>query len=451
MEEPPSELNYIFIQILNPALSAGDFFSVFLNLLTILLLIFLSAIFSGSENAFFSLTQLQYEELTEEENSASRAIQYLHSSPKKLLATILIANTFVNIAVVMVTTGLFSILFDFGSNPLFGFLLEVVFVTFMLVLLGEVIPKIYAFQNNVKVTKFVAVPMYTMYKVFQPLVYVLESTTAIIDKRVTKRGHVLSVDELTHAIDITSEKDAPKQEKSILKGIVNFGNTTVKQIMRQRPDVLAVDENMSFKQLMVTIIDAGYSRVPVFQNNLDHIKGILFTKDLLPLLYEEDFDWKTLIRPAFLVPESKKIDDLLKEFQSKRMHLAIVVDEFGGTSGLLTMEDILEEVFGEIHDEFDEDEHIYSKLNENTYVFEAKMLINDVCRYMEIDPEEFEEIRKESDTLGGMLLELNGDIPNLGQEIVFEKFTFKIEAVDNRRIKRIKVTIDQISSESNEN
>jgi CBS domain containing-hemolysin-like protein len=189
----------------------------------------------------------------------------------------------------------------------------------------------------------------------------------------------------------------------------------------------------------------------VFQNNLDHIKGILFTKDLLPLLYEEDFDWKTLIRPAFLVPESKKIDDLLKEFQSKRMHLAIVVDEFGGTSGLLTMEDILEEVFGEIHDEFDEDEHIYSKLNDFTYVFEAKMLINDVCRYMEIDPEEFEEIRKESDTLGGMLLELTGDIPGLGQEIVFDRFTFKIEAVDKRRIKRIKVTIKQNQTEIDEN
>ncbi len=279
----------------------------------------------------------------------------------------------------------------------------------------------------------------------------MESTTAIIDKRITKRGHVLSVDELTHAIDITSEKDSPNQERNILKGIVNFGNTTVKQIMRQRPDVLAVDENLSFKQLMVTIIDAGYSRVPVFQNNLDHIKGILFTKDLLPLLYEEDFDWKTLIRPAFFVPESKKIDDLLKEFQSKRMHLAIVVDEFGGTSGLLTMEDILEEVFGEIHDEFDEDEHIYSKLNDFTYVFEAKMLINDVCRYMEIDAEEFEEIRKESDTLGGMLLELTGDIPGLGQEIVFDRYTFKIEAVDKRRIKRIKVTIKQNQSEIDEN
>jgi len=451
MEEPPSELNSIFLQVLNPALGAGDMVSIILNLLTIFLLIFLSAIFSGSENAFFSLSKAQYEELIEEENASSKATKFLHSNPKKLLATILIANTFVNIAVVMVTTGLFSILFNFSANPLFGFLLEVVFVTFMLVLLGEVIPKIYAFQNNIKVTRFVSVPMFYMYKIFQPLVFLLESTTAIIDKRITKRGHVLSVDELTHAIDITSEKDSPNQERNILKGIVNFGNTTVKQIMRQRPDILAVDENMSFKQLMVTIIDAGYSRVPVFQNNLDHIKGILFTKDLLPLLYEDDYDWKTLIRPAFLVPESKKIDDLLKEFQSKRMHLAIVVDEFGGTSGLLTMEDILEEVFGEIHDEFDEDEHIYSKLNDFTYVFEAKMLINDVCRYMEIDPEEFEEIRKESDTLGGMLLELTGDIPGLGQEIVFDRFTFKIEAVDKRRIKRIKVTIKQYQPEIDEN
>jgi gliding motility-associated protein GldE len=451
MEEPPSELNSIFLQVLNPALGAGDMVSIILNLLTIFLLIFLSAIFSGSENAFFSLSKAQYEELIEEENASSKATKFLHSNPKKLLATILIANTFVNIAVVMVTTGLFSILFNFSANPLFGFLLEVVFVTFMLVLLGEVIPKIYAFQNNIKVTRFVSVPMFYMYKIFQPLVFLLESTTAIIDKRITKRGHVLSVDELTHAIDITSEKDSPNQERNILKGIVNFGNTTVKQIMRQRPDILAVDENMSFKQLMVTIIDAGYSRVPVFQNNLDHIKGILFTKDLLPLLYEDDYDWKTLIRPAFLVPESKKIDDLLKEFQSKRMHLAIVVDEFGGTSGLLTMEDILEEVFGEIHDEFDEDEHIYSKLNDFTYVFEAKMLINDVCRYMEIDPEEFEEIRKESDTLGGMLLELTGDIPGLVQEIVFDRFTFKIEAVDKRRIKRIKVTIKQYQPEIDEN
>jgi gliding motility-associated protein GldE len=298
-----------------------------------------------------------------------------------------------------------------------------------------------------KVANFVAVPMYTVYQFFLPLVYVLESTTAVLDKRITKRGHILSVDELSHAIDITTEKGAPKQEKSILKGIVNFGNTTVKQIMSQRPDMVAVDENLNFKQLMLTVVDSGYSRIPVFKNNLDQIEGILFTKDLLPLLYLDDYNWKTLLRPAFFVPETKKIDDLLKEFQSKRMHLAIVVDEFGGTSGLISMEDILEEIFGEINDEFDDEEQIYSKLNDHTFVFEAKMLIHDVCRHLEIDSEVFDEVRKEADTLGGLLLEINGDIPKYGQEIQFNEFVFKVEAVDKRRIKRVKITINHPSNE----
>jgi len=217
--------------------------------------------------------------------------------------------------------------------------------------------------------------------------------------------------------------------------------------MSQRPDMVAVDENLNFKQLMLTVVDSGYSRIPVFKNNLDQIEGILFTKDLLPLLYLDDYNWKTLLRPAFFVPETKKIDDLLKEFQSKRMHLAIVVDEFGGTSGLISMEDILEEIFGEINDEFDDEEQIYSKLNDHTFVFEAKMLIHDVCRHLEIDSEVFDEVRKEADTLGGLLLEINGDIPKYGQEIQFNEFVFKVEAVDKRRIKRVKITINHPSNE----
>ncbi len=448
MDEPPVNLTPLLLQFLNQNFDSLSIASLLVDLILLLLLITLSAIFSSSENAFFSIVPSQLEELVSDENAKSKSIKYFHKHPKKLLGTILIANTFVNIAVVMVTTSIFTILFDFTANPVLGFLLEVVFVTFLLVLLGEVIPKIYAFQHNMKVANFVAVPMYTVYKCFQPLVFVLESTTAIIDKRITKRGHILSVDELTHAIDITTEKDAPKQEKSILKGIVNFGNTTVKQIMSQRPDMVAVDENLHFKQLMLTVIDSGYSRIPVFKNNLDQIEGILFTKDLLPLLYQEDYNWKTLLRPAFFVPETKKIDDLLKEFQSKRMHLAIVVDEFGGTSGLITMEDILEEIFGEINDEFDDEEQIYSKLNDHTFVFEAKMLINDVCRHLEIDSEVFDEFRKEADTLGGLLLEINGDIPKYGQEISFNEFVFKIEAVDKRRIKRVKVTINNSNNET---
>jgi putative hemolysin len=449
MDEPPVNLFIVTLQFLNQNFDSISAFSLLVDLFLLILLISLSAIFSSSENAFFSINSAQLEELVAVENAKSKSIRYFHQHPKKLLGTILIANTFVNIAVVMVTTSIFTILFDFSASPIIGFLLEVVVVTFLLVLLGEVIPKIYAFQHNMKVANFVAVPMYTVYKFFLPLVYVLESTTAVLDKRITKRGHILSVDELSHAIDITTEKGAPKQEKSILKGIVNFGNTTVKQIMSQRPDIVAVDENLHFKQLMLTVVDSGYSRIPVFKNNLDQIEGILFTKDLLPLLYLEDYNWKTLLRPAFFVPETKKIDDLLKEFQSKRMHLAIVVDEFGGTSGLISMEDILEEIFGEINDEFDDEEQIYSKLNDHTFVFEAKMLIHDVCRYLEIDSEVFDEVRKEADTLGGLLLEINGDIPKYGQEIQFNEFVFKVEAVDKRRIKRVKITINHSSNEVN--
>ncbi len=441
MDEPPS--GSYFLQIINPLLSSSDTLSIVFALLGIGVLVFLSACYSGSENALFSLSKLNLEELLETQGSRANAISFLVRNPKRLLATILIANTFVNIGVVLVNTYLFSIVFNFHAYPLFGFLFEVVVVTFVLVLFGEVIPKVYSFQYNMKVTKLLAIPLYYTYKFFQPLVFVLEKSTSIIDKRITKKGHILSADELNHAIEITSEKDAPKQEKNILKSVVNFGNTNVRQIMRQRPDIVGVDIECTFKQLMLQIVDSGYSRVPVYEERLDHIKGILFTKDLLQHIHEDDsFDWRTLLRDAYFVPESKKIDDLLKEFQTKRMHLAIVADEFGGTSGLVSMEDIVEEIFGEIQDEFDEDEHIYTRINNYTFVFEGKMLINDMCRYMEVHPEVFDEIRNDAETLGGMLLELNSYLPKLGQEIKFKNFSFKIESVDTRKIKRVKVTIE---------
>lgn len=442
MDEPPS--GSLISEIFNPLLSSADTLSILFALLGILILVFLSACFSGSENALFSLSRNQIEMLVEKEGARAEAINFLLRFPKKLLATILIANTFVNIAVVLVSTFLFSVIFNFHAFPLFGFLFEVVFVTFMLVLFGEVIPKVYSFQNNMKVSWLLALPLYYSYKLFQPLVYILERTTSIIDKRITRRGHILSADELNHAIEITSEKDAPKQEKSILKSVVNFGNTNVKQIMRARPDIAAVDLNSSFRQLMLQIVDYGYSRIPVYEETLDRVKGIIFTKDLLPLMDQpDDFNWQQLLRPAYFVPESKKIDDLLKEFQTKRMHLAIVVDEFGGTCGLVSMEDIVEEIFGEILDEFDEDEHIYTRINQNTFVFEGKMLINDICKYMEILPDSFDAVRNDAETLGGMLLELNSVLPIVGQEIKFKNFVFKVEAVDARRIKRVKVTIDK--------
>ncbi len=439
ISEPP--VNNV-LSIINTTLTTADVGTIVMSLTIVALLVICSAIISSSENAFFSLSKLQIEELMEDQTRSSKYIGYLTNHPKHLLATILISNTFINIAIVMVSTIIIGMVFNFTSSPIIGFFIEIVLVTFILVLFGEVMPKIYATQNNVRVSKFVAIPMFTLSKVLKPFVIILVKSTSIIDKRVTKKGHILSVDELTHAIDITNEEETPKEEKIILKSIVNFGNTNVRQIMRQRPDVTAIKSDTPFKQLLLKINDWGYSRVPVFTNNLDNIIGVLYIKDLLPHMNNnDDFNWLTLIRKPYFVPESKKIDDLLKEFQSKRVHLAVVVDEFGGTQGLVTMEDILEEIFGEINDEFDEDEVFYSRLNDYTYVFEAKISINDMCKFMEVDSNIFDDAKEDAETLGGMLLELQEEMPKKGDEIFYEDFKFVIESADKRRIKRVKVEL----------
>jgi putative hemolysin len=440
--EPPSRTLFTVLSIIN-TLEPADIITAAICGITAIIFIACSAIISSSENAFFSLTKTQITDLTDDDGKIAEYAAYLLGHPKKLLATILITNTFVNIAMVMVSSLMLGILFNFGDNHVLGFFFEVILVTFLLVLFGEVMPKIYASQNNLKLARMFAIPMFVLNKIFTPFVFILEKSTSVIDKRITKKGHVLSVDELTHAIDITAEADTPKQEKFILKSIVNFGNINVKQIMRLRPDISALDAKIRFNELLAKINDWGYSRVPVFRDNMDQIVGVLYIKDLLPHMNkEDDFDWLKLIRKPYFVPESKKIDDLLKEFQSKRVHLAIVVDEFGGTSGIVTMEDILEEIFGEINDEFDEDETFYSRIDGNTFVFEAKMLINDMCRFMEVDMNTFDDARNEADTVGGMLLEVSGHLPEKGEEIMIEGFTFVIEAVDKRRIKRVKVIIN---------
>ena len=437
--EPPVTL---LLSILNTNMSASDVLTILICIGVVILFIVCSAIISSSENALFSLTPIQVDEITQEESRTSECIKYLLNHPKHLLATILISNTFVNISIVLVLTVVIGLIFDFSQNHLVGFLIEVVLVTFLLVLFGEVMPKMYASQNNARVARFVSIPMFTLSKLLKPFVLLLVNSTSIIDKRVTKKGHVLSVEELTHAIDITNEEETPKEEKVILKSIVQFGNISVKQIMRQRPDVTAIRSDTPFRQLLMKINDWGYSRVPVYSDNLDNIQGILYIKDLLPQLHEDDqFQWTSLLRKPYFVPESKKIDDLLKEFQSKRVHLAIVVDEFGGTQGIVTMEDILEEIFGEINDEFDDDEIFYSRIDDNTYVFEAKISINDMCKFMEIDLSVFEQARQDADTVGGMLLELQGEMPKQGDVIVFENYKFIIESADKRRIKRIKVEV----------
>lgn len=403
----------------------------------------MSAMISSTENAFFSLTQSQTEDVTSESNFKSRCIESLIEKPKNLLATILIGNTFINISIVMISSYMLTLVFNFEQYLVLGFVVEVVLITFIIVLFGEVMPKIYAAQNNTKIVLLLAIPMYYLEKSLSPFVWVLVKSTSIIDKRVTKKGRVLSADELSHAIDITTKADSPKEETTILKSIINFGHTDVKQIMKQRPDVSALDSQTKFNEVLNKITNWGYSRVPVYKDNLDNIIGILYIKDLLPHIDEPDsFNWVILLRKPYFVPESKKIDDLLKDFQNKRVHLAIIIDEFGGTSGMVTMEDILEEIFGEINDEFDEDEVFYSKINDNTFVFEAKILINDMCRHMQIDTSVFDEIRNDADTLGGVLLEINGEIPLTGEEIRFKNFLFIIESVDTRKIKRVKVIVE---------
>ena len=429
--------------LIRATITSVDIFTVLICAIVIIVFIVFSALVSSSENAFFSLSKAQIEELTEGRSRTANSSNFLLSNPKQLLASILIANTFTNIAIVMVSSLMFEILFDFGTNHIIGLVLELTLITFTLVLFGEVMPKIYASQNNLKVARFMAIPMRSINSFFSPFVYLLVKSTSIIDKRITRKGHTLSVDELTHAIDITSNlEETSKQEKTILKSIVNFGTINVKQIMRQRPDISAIDSTIHFKELLHKINDWGYSRVPVFRDNLDNIIGVLYIKDLLPHISKEDeFNWLSLVRKPYFVPESKKIDDLLKDFQKKRVHVAIVVDEFGGTSGMATMEDILEEIFGEINDEFDEEDVSYSKINDHTYLFEAKMLINDMCRFMEIEPDTFEDVREEADTVGGLLLEISGDLPVLGDKIEYKNFSFIIEAADKRKIKRVKVII----------
>ncbi len=450
MEPPSQHLNQI-LTILKPSIAAADYATVAVCVFAILILIGMSAMIAGSENAFFSLSKTQADELTDDKTLTAIASQFLLKHPKKLLATILIGNTFVNIAVVMVSGLMFSMIFDFGEYAGLEFLFEIVFVTFTIVLFGEVMPKIYASQNNIQVARILAVPMFYLSKLLAPFIWILVKSTSVIDKRITKKGHILSVNELTHAIEITNETDTPKEEKIILKSIVNFGSINVKQIMKQRPDISSLEFGLKFHDILDKINRMGYSRIPIYKDNLDNITGILYTKDLLPHIHKDnDFKWTSLIRKPYFVPESKKIDNLLKEFQSKRVHLALVVDEYGGTCGLVTMDDILEEIFGEINDEFDEEENVYSKINDNTYVFEAKIPILDMCKFMDINVDEFEEIRNEADTLGGMLLELSEELPDKGEEIIFNQFTFLIESVDKRKIKRVKVTIHN-SLEENEN
>lgn len=419
------------------------------SLVAILLLC--SALISSSEVALFSLSPSQRAELETSTDRSSKNILALlqepdkETAPKRLLATMLIANNTVNIAIVLITESLFPL----AADPTWiDIVINVVAITFIIVLFGEVIPKVYATGHNMAVARFMSLPLLVIQRLFKPLTWFLMRTSTLLEVRLKNvtAGNI-SVDELGHALELTQDDNRSKEEQSILEGIVTFGAKDVVQIMTPRLDMSAVNMDDTFEEIMNKVTDAGYSRYPVYQESADRIAGFLFVKDLLPYLNETTFDWHTLIRAPFFVPENKKIDDLLQQFQHEKVHLAIVVDEYGGTSGLVTLEDILEEIVGEISDEFDEEELQYSKLDAFNYVFEAKTPLVDIYKILDLSEEMFEAARGDSSTLGGFVIEQAGRIPEKGDFIEFGGYVFKIEAADKRKIKRIKITLPTPVSE----
>ena len=409
-----------------------------------LLLLLLVALVSAAESAFFSLSPTDLDELRSSDEKADEKILVLTDAPKRLLATLLISVNFLNIAIVILSTFVTEGLFDFSSSPTLGFVIQVVAITFLILLVGEVTPKIYATQNPLRASRVLIYFVLLLQRIFYPVSSFLILTTSLLDKIIKPRAHNISVDELSQALELTVDEDIPEEDHKILKGIVKFGNTDVKQIMRSRMDVIAFENDLGFRKLLDAITNSGFSRVPIYKTSLDNVVGVLYTKDLLQYLDErDDFNWHSIIRPPFFVPENKKIDDLLREFQYKKIHLAIVVDEYGGTSGIVTLEDVIEEIVGEINDEFDDDDLIYSKLDDCNFVFEGKAHLNDVYRVLQIDGEEFEDAKGEADSLAGFILEIEGRIPAKNEKIQFKNLTFIIESADNRRIKRVKITIER--------
>ncbi len=440
MEESPDPYLFLTAHLITMLSSISP--DVLYGLGTMILMLFLSAMISGSEIAYFSLTHHHIARIRKQKHAVDKKILALLERPNSLLATILISNNVLNIAIIILSTFVFSAIFASNLHPIVQFLIQVAAVTFIILLFAEILPKVYAARFPVRFSKVMASPLLLLRHLLFPLSSLLVKTTRIIDKRMEKKRPNLSMNELSHALEITSDETTSEEDKKLLRGIVRFGNIYVREIMKSRVDVVAVEKETPFKELIKIIREAGYSRIPVYRDNFDNVEGILYIKDLLPHLdKEDDFKWQDLLRNAFFVPESKRINDLLKEFQEKKIHMAIVVDEYGGTAGLVTLEDILEEIVGEINDEFDMEEAIYSKVDDTTFVFEGKTLLKDFCKITGTEDDIFDEIRGEADTLAGLILEIKQEIPFKGAKIKYHLFEFEIEAVDNRRIKRIKVKI----------
>jgi gliding motility-associated protein GldE len=430
----------LFLDITLKPISIG----IVLNFIVILLMLFCSALISGAEVAYFSLAPNDVESLNNDKSKKARLTLKLLEKPNKLLATILITNNFINISIIILSAYLTASVFRFPENSIIEIIIQIVVITFVIVLFGEITPKVYANRNALVFSKWMSTPLNLSSKIFSPLSFILTSSTRFIDKRFKQKKEVVSMDEIAEALQLTTASQQNEEEQKILKSIVKFGNIDVKEIMKSRVDVVAIDETLLFEKVIELVVDSGFSRIPVYKEKFDDVIGILYVKDLIPHLDKKsDFKWQDLIRSAYFVPETKMISDLLKEFQDKKIHLAIVVDEYGGTSGIVTLEDILEEIVGDITDEFDDDGNIFSVLDDYNFIFEGKISLNDFLKTVKGETDYFDDVKGDSDSLAGLILELKGMIPKKGEIIKFAPYTFTIESSDSRKIKRIKVQIKE--------
>lgn len=416
--------------------------SLIISVIVLVILLLFSALISGAEVALFSLTKTDIDNASEKHPKQTKLISSLLERPKKLLATILVANNFINIAIIILFAYLGQFLFDGIKSSIIRFLLEVVTATFLILLFGEIIPKIYASRNSMKFSMLMARPLKILDVIFYPVSMPLRYVTLKIQSKLGKQKSNISVDQLSQALELTNAEDTTKEEQEILQNIVSFGNTDTKQVMRPRMDIFAVNIASSFDSIMSEIITNGYSRIPVFEENIDTIVGVLYVKDLLPHLNNNSFEWQTILRKPFFIPENKKLDDLMQEFQQKKVHLAVVVDEYGGTSGVVSLEDIIEEIVGDISDEYDDDDLNFTKIDNNNYRFDGKTQLKDIYKILDLDNiSNFEAQKGEAETIAGFILEISGGFPKIGSKLNFENYVFTTEAIEKKRIKQIKLTI----------
>ena len=445
METPDPDPLIGLLTVVSNNFFTGFTVNAIIGLVVLCLLLVASALISGSETAFFSLQPADIDELESRNDVKSQLALKLRERPKTLLATILIGNNFVNVTITLLSTYIMMQLFDMENHPIAAFLLEVVIVTSLILIVGEITPKIFASKRPIAVCRFMARPLRFLNGLFKPLSKLLVNSTSFMDKHLEKKKGEISMEDLSTAVEIATEESTPLEEKQMLKGIASFSEKEVSGVMIPRIDIIGVEKNMDFSVMLATVIRSGFSRIPVYEGTLDKVSGILYVKDLLPYLDAQFYEWQKLVRPAFFVPENRKINDLFQDFREKKIHIAIVVDEYGGTSGLITMEDVIEEIVGEINDEFDqtnEEEH-YKKLDDGSYLFKAQTSIVDFCKVFGVDEDYFEPMQGEADTLAGLILEIEGRIPEIGFKFNFEKFHMEITDADRKRIKEVKVVYDE--------